>query len=104
MVKTGILGENFLFICEVSISMIVGSKNLNKICLNENYSKSTKIAIKACKFSKFSRGSMPPDPPRAFLVSLSASNLFCRKKNTFEKNVEIMPPFKIFRYATAMVH
>ena len=35
----------------------------------ENYSKSTKIAITACKFF---RGSMSPDPPRAFLVSQSA--------------------------------
>ena len=48
---------------------------------------------------------MPPDPPSTFLVSQSASNLFSRKKNSLEKNVEIMPPsFKISRYATAMVH
>ena len=47
---------------------------------------------------------MPPDPPRAFLASQSASNLFCRKKKkTLEKNVEMMPPpsSKIFRCATA---
>ena len=37
--------------------------------LAENYSKSTKIAITACKFSKIFWGSMPPDYPRAFLVS-----------------------------------
>ena len=43
--------------------------------LPENYSKCTKIAITASKFSKFS-GGMPPDPPRIFLFSPSASNLF----------------------------
>ena len=42
--------------------------------LRENYSKSTKIVITACKFSKNFRRSMPSDPPRAFLVSQSASN------------------------------
>ena len=31
--------------------------------LPENYSKSTKITIVACEFSKFFRGSTPPDPP-----------------------------------------
>ena len=40
-----------------------------KQTLPENHSKSTKIAIIACKFSKILRGSMPPDPLRAFLVS-----------------------------------
>ena len=39
--------------------------------LRENYSKSTKIAITACTFSKIFRGSMPPDPPRAFSLSQS---------------------------------
>ena len=56
-----------------------GSKNLNKICLRI-IQKALQIAITACKFSKFFRESMPPDPPRAFLVSQSFSNLFCRKK------------------------
>ena len=37
--------------------------------LPENYLKSTKIAIAACKFSNIFRGSMPPDSPSAFLVS-----------------------------------
>ena len=64
--------------------------------LPENHSKSTKIAITACKFSKNFQGSMPPDPPRAFLVSQSAPNLLCRKKFTLEKNVEIMAPFLKF--------
>ena len=31
--------------------------------LPENYSKSTKIAITSCTFSKSFSGSMPPDPP-----------------------------------------
>ena len=31
--------------------------------LPENFLKRTKITIKACKFSKFFRGSMLPDPP-----------------------------------------
>ena len=57
--------------------------------LRENYLTGTKTAITACKFSKFFRRSMPPDPPTAFLVSQLAFNLFC-KKNTPEKNVEIM--------------
>ena len=50
--------------------------------LRENYSKNTKIAATACKFSKISRVTCPwsLDLPRAFLVSQSASNLFCPKK------------------------
>ena len=48
--------------------------------LPETYSKSTKIAITASKFSKNFPGGMPLDPLRAFLVSQSASILFCRKK------------------------
>ena len=36
--------------------------------LPENYSKSTKIAITECRFSKIIRGSMPPDLPRAFNI------------------------------------
>ena len=67
--------------------------------LPENYSKSTKIAISACKFSKIFRGSMPPDPPIAF-VSQSASNLFCRKKIRLKKCGNCGSPFKISRYAT----
>ena len=37
--------------------------------LPENYLKSTKKAITACKFSKIFRGSMPPDPLELLLVS-----------------------------------
>ena len=44
----------------------LGSKKL-KQNLPENYSKNTNIAITACKFLKFLRGSMPPDPSEAFL-------------------------------------
>ena len=74
--------------------------------LSENYSKSTKYT--ACKFAKLYSmeickifpGEHAPDPPRAFLVIQSASNLYGQKKK-LEKNVEIMPsPFLVFRYAT----
>ena len=44
----------------------LGSKNF-KQNLPENYSKNTKIAITACKFLKFLRGSMPPNPLKIFL-------------------------------------
>ena len=44
-------------------------KKFKQNLAEENYSKSTKIAITACKFSKIFYGSMPPDYPRAFLVS-----------------------------------
>ena len=53
--------------------------------LPENYSKRTKITIRACKFLKIFRGSMLPDPPWDFLASQSASNLFCRKKYSCKK-------------------
>ena len=44
--------------------------------LPEIYSKSTKMAITACKFSKIYRGSMPPDPlkPFVFLNQLQISS------------------------------
>ena len=58
----------------------LGSKNLNKIWLKIK-KKTTKIATRTCKFSNCFRGSMPLDPHRAFSVSQSSSNLFCRKKN-----------------------
>ena len=68
--------------------------------LAENYSKSTKIAITPCKFSEFFRGSMPPDPLRAFCVSQSVLNLFCRK-NALEKCGKSWPPvFETCYYAT----
>ena len=43
---------------------------------------------------------MPPDPPRAFLASQSASNLFCSKR--LKKMWKLCPPFKISRYATGL--
>ena len=46
---------------------------------------------------------MPPDPPRVFFVSQSASNLFRRKNNTLKKMWKLCPPFKISRYATDLV-
>ena len=66
--------------------------------LSENYSKSTKIAITACKFSKIFRSSMLQDPPRDFSVSQSASNLFCRKKKIrLKKMWKLCPsPFSKF--------
>ena len=68
--------------------------------LAETYSKSNKIAITSCKFSKLFRGSMPLDPPRAFFVSQSVLNLFCRK-NALEKCGKSWPsPFEISHYAT----
>ena len=39
-----------------------------KQTLCENCSKSTKMAITACKFSKIVRGIMPPDPLESFLL------------------------------------
>ena len=51
--------------------------------LPENYSRSTKIAITACKFSKFFRGACPRTPPALFHFFESASNLFCRKNNKY---------------------
>ena len=63
--------------------------------MRENYSKSTKIAITVCKFSKIFRGACPRTSI-FLLVSQSASDLFCRKKKTLEKNVEIMPPLLKF--------
>ena len=64
--------------------------------LPENYLKSTKIIITACIISKIFRGSMPPDLPKAFLVSQSALALFCRKILRL-KIVEVTaPPFQNF--------
>ena len=52
--------------------------------LRENYSKSIQIAITACKFSKFFRGSMPPDPLESFLC-LNQLQISCAEKNTLKK-------------------
>ena len=63
----------------------VESQNLNKICLNENYSKSTKIAITTCKFSKLFRGSMPRTLLELFLVLNQLQISSAEKTNTLEK-------------------
>ena len=65
--------------------------------LPKNYSKSTKIANTACKFSNFFRGSMPLDPPRAFFVSQSASNLFFPKKVRLKFMWKLCPPLPPFQ-------
>ena len=49
--------------------------------LRENYTKSTKIAIAACKFSKNFRGSMPPNPLEPFLF-FNQLQISSAKKNT----------------------
>ena len=59
--------------------------------LPENNSKSTETAIAARKISKFFRRSMPPNPPRAFLV-LNQLQISSAEKKYASKNVEIMPP------------
>ena len=46
---------------------------------------------------------MPPDPPKAFSVSQSASHKLCRKK-ALEKNVEIMAPPLAKFLATPLVY
>ena len=58
--------------------------------LPENRSKSTKIAITACKFSKIFQGSMPPDPLELFLFLNQFQICSAEKKITFEKKVKIM--------------
>ena len=55
--------------------------------LRKNYSKSTKIGITACKFSKNFRGSMPPD-----LSCFSFSfKLILPKKNAWKKSGNYTP-------------
>ena len=86
--------------CEQNASYLathskLGSKKF-KQNLFENCSKSTEIAITACKISKLSRGSMPPNPLELFLF-LNQLQTCSAGKNTLEKIVEIMPPpFLIF--------
>ena len=50
--------------------------------LRENYSKSTKIAIAACKFF---RASMPPDPQEPFLFLNQLQISSARKEIRFKK-------------------
>ena len=74
----------------------LGSKNLNTI-LPENDLKSTKIAVAACKFSQIFLGSMPPDPPRAFLC-LNQLQIISAEQNTLDKKCGnyAPPPFYNF--------
>ena len=78
-----------IIFCE---ALRIRGKNFKQY-LAENYSKSTKMTITACKFSKFFWGSMPPDLPRAFFVLQSVLNLFCRK-NALEKCGKSWPLLK----------
>ena len=75
-------------ICPLQISLAKHSE-LGSKYLPETYSKSTKIAITACKF--FSREHAPWTPLKLFLF-LNQLQIFSAVKNTLEKNVEIMPP------------
>ena len=74
-----------------------------KQTLPENYSKNTKIAITACKFSKIFRVSMPPGSPQSLSCFSISFQFVLPKKKIRLKHVEIMapPPFEISRYDTA---
>ena len=61
--------------------------------LRENYSKSNKIAITACEFSKLLRGSMLSDLPKAFLLSQSGFKVVLPNKKTIKNNEKIMATF-----------
>ena len=69
------LGMHKSKICEQDVSCLVkdselGAKKLHKVCRND-YSKSTKMAITA---SKFSRGACPRTPLEPYFVFQYASN------------------------------
>ena len=64
--------------------------------LPENYSKSTKIAITVCKFSKLFRGSMPPT--HNLFLFLNQLEISCAEKKNAGKNVEIMPPLPLLKF------
>ena len=69
--------------------------------LSKNYSKSTKIAITACKFSKIFRESIPPDPPRAFSCFSISFKFVLSKKIRLKKCGNYTPSFKLSHYTTA---
>ena len=71
-------------------------QNLPKNCL-----KSTKMVTTVCKLSKIFRGSMPPDPPRAFFILNMLQNDSAGKKKTSQKYVKIWCPLpeKFSEYA-----
>ena len=67
--------------------------------LPENYSQNAKIAITVCKFLKFFRESMPPDPLQSFSCFSISFVFVLPKKNTLEKNVKIMlPPSSLLKF------
>ena len=68
----------------------------------ENCSKSTKIAITACKFLKFFRGSMPSDPLK-LLLFLNQLQFVLPKIIRLKRCGNCDPPFKISRYATEYI-
>ena len=73
--------------------------------LPENYSKSTKIAYTACKFTKISRGSMPPDPLNLFLFLNHLQICSAENKMRSKKCGNCGPSsFKISRCATGSDH
>ena len=90
--------------CEQNASYLskhseLGSKNLHKIFLKIIQKALLKQPLQHVNFQNFPKEHVP-GPPRAFLVSQSASNLF-HPNNLLEKNVEIMAlPFKISHYIT----
>ena len=60
-------------LCEQNASYLVrhsklGPKNMTNFPYGTNCSKSTKMAIAVCKFSKIFRGSMPSDSPKVVFV------------------------------------
>ena len=76
------------------------AKKLNTICL-KIIEKAPKIAITVCKFSKISGEASLRTPLELSLFLNQLQICSAEKKNTLEKNVEIMaPPFEISRYAT----
>ena len=75
------------FVVVVEVLRIRVKKSKPSLC--ENYSKSTKLAITACKFSKIFRGSMPSDPLQLFL-SFNQLQISSAKKKTLKRYVEII--------------
>ena len=63
--------------------------------LREDYSKRTKIAITACKFSKVFRGIIPPDPLEPFLP-LNQLQFCSAEKNSKKCRNYAPPPFLNF--------
>ena len=82
--------------CEQNVSYLakhseLGSNNL-KPNLPENYPENTKIAIAACKFSKFFRGACPRIPLQLFLF-LNQLQISSAEKKKLKKCGNYGPPF-----------